>query len=63
MYKSVYDLKQEELDELKSSYFDNPDSEEVLGDKITCPQDIPDNLIFEHYSGVSFTDEDFFCNI
>lgn len=63
MYKTVLDLSYEELEELKESYFWDPDSDEVLGDKITSPHDIPDSLMFEHYKGVMFTEEDFFCNL
>lgn len=72
--KTVYDLSRDELNELKDSYFyqllDNDD--EVLfpvknGNKkdienINCPEEIPDSVIFEHYDGISFVDDDFFCN-
>lgn len=30
---------------------------------ITDPEQIPDDIIQEHYSGVSFVDDDFFCNM
>ena len=74
MCKTVYDLTRDELDELKESYFyqlrdnddevlwalNNPNSQDIDG--ITAPDQIPDSVIFEHYAGISFVDDDFFCN-
>lgn len=64
MYKSVFDLSPAEMEELKQSYFyqlqdENP---EIL-QGITEAEQIPDDIIQEHYSGVSFVDDDFFCNM
>lgn len=63
MYRTVQNLTRDELDELKETYFwqlmdENP---EILGD-ITSAAEIPDNVIFEHYDGICFVDDDFFCN-
>lgn len=63
MYKTVYDLTQEELNELKAAYFFADDiDDEILGD-ISSLEDIPNDFILNYYNGISFTDDDFFCNI
>lgn len=62
--KTVNDLSQEELEELRGNYFEqliDTDSE-VLGD-IERAEDIPMENIKAHYEGISFEEEDFFCNI
>lgn len=65
MYMTVYDLNREQLDELKETYFsqliDTGDRDEILGN-VTCSENIPDEVIFNHYDGISFTSEDFFCS-
>lgn len=64
MYKSVYDLSPAEMEELKQSYFYQLQNEnlEILQD-ITEAEQIPDDIIQEHYYGVSFVNDDFFCNM
>lgn len=56
----VHDLSPEELDELRDSYYwqlrDELD-EEDMPDKIT------NNMLFDHYEGISFVPDDFWCNI
>lgn len=64
MYKSVFDLSPAEMEELKQSYFyqlqdENP---EIL-QGITEAEQIPDDIIQEHYNGVVFVNDDFFCNM
>ena len=54
-YKTVRDLSHAELDELRESYFDQPDSDEIF-------DDITDEILFQHYEGILFVAEDFFCN-
>ena len=65
MYMTVYDLNREQLDELKQTYFsqliDTGDGDEILGD-VTCSENIPDEVIFNHYDGIMFVEEDFFCS-
>lgn len=62
---NVHDLTRDELDELKSTYYcqllDSGELEEVCGD-IYFPEDIPDDIIFNHYDGINFVKDDFFCN-
>lgn len=60
MYKSVYELSREQLEELKESFFyDNWDDPIVL--QYTYPAEIPDETIYNHYDVTEFTDDDFFC--
>lgn len=63
MYRTVYELTDEEIEELKETYYyqlvDTGEDEE-LG--IDSSDGIPDELIYEHYDGISFVEDDFFCN-
>jgi hypothetical protein len=67
MYKNVNELTQNELEELKSRYFhqllDDGSLEEVMGKEINSEEEIPMDLIKNHYQDYSFVDDDFFCNI
>jgi len=66
MYRTVYDLTREELNELKDSYFwsDDPDVQEILEESgIDYPWQIPDDVIFHNYEDFAFVEEDFWCNI
>lgn len=63
MYKTVYDLYPAEMDELKQSFFWQDETQDILQGAFESPEQIPDEIILEHYSGVCFTDNDFFCNI
>lgn len=67
---TVYDLTQEEKEELKSNLFwgageaDNLDEHEKKTlDRAKKCSDIPDAIIFSAYSGYEFVKDDFFCNI
>lgn len=61
--KMVQDLSREELNELKNNFFYQDETQDIIEDDFSCPEDIPDWIIFEHYDGVCFEEEDFFCNI
>ena len=63
MYKTVYDLNREELNELKDSMFWADDADEEILNVINYYWEIPDEVIYNHYNGISFVDEDFMCNI
>lgn len=65
---TVYDLNREQLDELKHNYFwdyidynteENDDDPTEYG----YPENIPDDVIFDKYDGITFTNDDFFCSI
>ncbi len=59
--KTVHDLREEELLELRGNYFvqlQETGEEEFLTDE----SDIPLEAILEHYAGVMFSFDDFWCN-
>lgn len=60
MYKTVYDLSGEERLELKYAYFDQLQSTEDA-DSFHAPEEIPDEVVFNHYDEVMFTEGDFSC--
>ena len=63
MYKTVYDLTNEQITELKEAFFWQcmTEDEDILGD-ISYSWEIPDNVIYNHYSGITFVDDDFCCS-
>ena len=61
MKHMVQDLTREQLNELKESFFWQDETQDILPDDIITSEQIPDYIIFEHYDGVCFTDDDFFC--
>ena len=62
--KSVHELNQEELEELRGNYFAQllDTDDEVLGE-ITEAEEIPIENVIAHYEGIFFVEEDFFCNL
>ena len=60
---TVFDLTREQLDELKEAYFYAEETADILPDYITSPTDIPDDIILEHYNGISFVPDDFWCSM
>lgn len=58
----VTELSREELDELKYSYA-NEHTHGCSYEELMDSLDIPDDVIFEHYDGVDFVKDDFFCHI
>lgn len=63
---TVYELTREQLEELKSDYFWGEDTADIpkfnnIGFPALFPCDIPDEVIFEHYDGISFVNDDFSC--
>ena len=62
--KSVHELNQEELEELRGNYFAQllDTDDEVLGE-ITEAEEIPIENVMAHYEGTFFVEEDFFCNL
>ena len=65
--KSVHELSQDELNELRSSwYFQHKDDgslEEVMGREVENEEDIPMDIVIAYYEDTYFVEEDFFCNI
>lgn len=61
MLKMVQDLTREQLDELKNNFFWQDETQDIIEGAFSSPEEIPDWIIFEHYDGICFTDDDFFC--
>lgn len=65
--KTVHELNEKELAELKESFFhqmqDDGSMNEVMGKMIYDEEEIPDDLIKSHYEGTFFVEEDFWCNM
>lgn len=61
MYKDVNELNENELEELRGRFFhqliDNGSEE------YNAPCEIPISNVIGFYEGISFVEEDFFCNI
>lgn len=64
--KTVRELSRDELSELKEAYLmqhlDEAGESPSYGELFES-HDISDEIIFEHYDGISFEDEDFWCNV
>ena len=59
--RSTHELSPDELRETYYWQLQEID-EDVLDDEITCPADIPADVIHDHYEGINFVLEDFSCN-
>ena len=66
---SVTELNREQLNELKQRYatqlYECGEEEEVLGityQELADATKIPDEVIFNHYDEITFTEDDFFCS-
>jgi hypothetical protein len=66
MYRGVNELNENELLELRSRYYhqaiDDGSLEEVMGKEIDSEDEIPMDLVKDHYSDTIFVEEDFWCN-
>ena len=64
--KTVHELNQNELEELRSrlyhQYLDDGSLEEVIGENKT-EEDIPMDFVKSHYEDTYFVEDDFFCNL
>lgn len=54
-YMSVYELNEEQFEELKNSYFYTVDN------SYDYPSEISDSVVKEHYKDICFVNDDFFC--
>ena len=67
MYRSVDELNQNELQELRSNLYhqllDDGSLNEVMGKEIDSEVEIPMNFVKEYYADTTFVEEDFFCNL
>lgn len=62
---NVFELSKEQFAELKQSYYDELKDcgqlEEICDKQCPTIDDIPDDVIYEHYKLIFFTKEDFTC--
>ena len=56
----VTELNTDELNELRETYFHQV---EDVSEVISSADEISDEFLFEHYGGINFVKEDFWCNI
>lgn len=65
--KSVHELNQEELEELRSRWFaqheDDGSLEEVLGKEVNDETEVPMEVVIAYYEGTYFVKDDFWCNL
>ena len=66
--KSVHELTQNELEELRSRWYsqheDDGSLEEVMDmEGEINEEDIPMDIVVAYYEGTFFVEEDFFCNL
>jgi len=67
MYRSVEELTQNELQELRSNLYhqllDDGSLNEVMGKEVNEEVEIPMDFVKEYYADTTFVEEDFFCNL
>lgn len=60
--RTVHELNQDELEELRESYF--CEIEEANGGVTSISvNEIPMEDVINHYDGIHFVEDDFFCNL
>ena len=62
MIRVVQDLTRDELDQLKLSYLSIMENDTEFPELLLEPEDIPDEVLFRYYDGVTFLEEDFSDN-
>lgn len=60
--KTVNELSADELSELKQAYAVQLSDDDLSYGELADAENIPDDIIIDHYSGIMFSDDDFFCN-
>ena len=58
-YMSVYDLNQDQINQLKQALWDQPGTQDEVCPELESWEEMPDELILDHYSDACFVDEDF----
>ena len=53
----VRELNKDQIDELKSTYLYDVEND------YTCAKEIPNEVIFNHFSGINFVNDDFACTV
>jgi hypothetical protein len=60
--KTVHELTTQELEELRDTYFAQL-QDQGEEDEIHSPHEIPMENVIQHYEGIMFVEDDFFCNV
>ncbi len=67
--KSVHELTQDELEELRSRWYSQHEDDRSLNEVMDIEddvelseEDIPMDIVVAYYEGTYFVEEDFFCN-
>ena len=63
MYRSVYELNEQEIYQLQEEMYYGTDEHRPLNEIYDYPEDIPVWKVEERYDGVCFVEEDFWCNV
>ena len=59
---TVKELNREQLNELKQAYaYQLKEDCDMSYEDLVNTTNIPDDVIFEHYDEINFTEDDFFC--
>jgi len=61
IYRSVDELNQNEFEELRVAYFCS--LQDSGANKYESAEEIPDSEVKKNYEGISFVEEDFWCNV
>ena len=65
--KSVHELNQDELEELRSRWYhqhlDDGSLEEVMNREVESEEDMPMDIVIAYYEDTFFVEEDFWCNL
>ena len=68
--KSVHDLNENELEELRSRWYSQHEDDRSLNEVMDIEddvelseEDIPMDIVVAYYEGTYFVEEDFFCNL
>ena len=66
--KSVHELKQDELEELRSRWYSQHEDDSSLEEVMDMEgeineEDIPMDIVVAYYEDTYFVEEDFFCNL
>lgn len=64
--KSVYELNQEELEELRSRWYhqhlDDGSIDVLIGKELESEEEVPMYVVKNYYEDTFFVEEDFWCN-
>lgn len=56
---TVYDLNRDQINQLKHALWEEVGTQDEVCPELKSWEEIPDELIFNHYSDVIFEDDDF----